>query len=184
MVLSVANKPAVHCSKNILVHSDLLVVICDKVVRSDLTLKKNENDKMNRESSVKRLRLLIDQNNHATSLQNKITKLKIDQPCISVGAGIEQITSAFKFKICSYQFSGNEPFIIHTHFFNSVKNKVIPNIIISYIQSFLTLKVNFELFSQYMKPETEQSEIKSFNTRVITKCDNTEDIFENFNQQL
>lgn len=124
-------------------------------------------------------------NDASSSLVKPFTRIRQDAASISLGNDVEKINSAFKCRICSYRFSALEHFIIHNDFFESVKEKVL-SIITKYLGEFITLKINFELFSLYAKPESELSDTKSFNTknRVITGSDLLTEVFENFKSEI
>lgn len=99
--------------------------------------------------------------------------------------GVEKLNSAFKCRICSYRFSANQITIDHKQFFEDIRRKVL-DIIETYIQEYRSLKVNCELFSLYVKPDTEAVETKSFNTKnvVVTVADDLNQVYETFIQSI
>lgn len=110
---------------------------------------------------------------------------RLNQTCIQHLDGVQKINSAFKNRICSYRFSTKQYYLDHNEFFENVKDKV-KSIVQEYIDKFLALKINFELFSLYAKPETDASDTKSFNTRnmVVTQSDNLDDIVDLFKVEI
>lgn len=121
----------------------------------------------------------------STSEVPKIGKQRLNQPCTPQSDGVEKITSAFKSRICSYRFSTKKFQIDHNDFFEEIANNV-KSIVKKYLQQFIALKINVELFSIYAKPETDATETKSFNTKneVITQSTNLDDVFDQFKQDV
>lgn len=99
--------------------------------------------------------------------------------------GVEMLSSAFKCRIVSYRFSFQEITIDHERFFNNIKAKVL-RILVEYLNHFHSLKINWELFSLYVKPETEISDTKSFNTKnlVVTRVENLDAVFEELKELI
>lgn len=99
--------------------------------------------------------------------------------------GIERLNSAFKCRICTYRFSAQELTVDHQAFFNNVKPKVF-SILNEYLRYFRIIKINWELYSLYVKPETETSDTKSFNTRnlVVTQADDLDEAFNDLKCQV
>lgn len=105
-----------------------------------------------------------------SSSKTGIKRLKQDYS--DVCEGVEKINSAFKCRICSYRFSTKKHLIDHREFFTEIKSKV-QTFIKDCLARFTTVKVNFELFANYVKQESENFDTKSFLTKntIITGSD-------------
>lgn len=128
---------------------------------------------------------LSKKNDTSSSTKKPLNCKRLNVDSVPLGEGVEKISSAFKCRISTYRFSAMNHFIIHNDFFESIKVKVL-TVLTQHLAVFITLKVNFELFSLYTKPESELSDTKSFNTknRVITEADQLGDVFQEFQAEI
>ncbi|XP_050509007.1 uncharacterized protein LOC126886193 [Diabrotica virgifera virgifera] len=101
-----------------------------------------------------------------------------------IDATVTKLTHAFKNRIASYRFSGDKKLDYHG-FLNDVKPKVL-NILSEYLHQFNSIKVNFEIFGIYLKPDTNLSDIKSMNTcnKIITISTELDEVFDDFREEL
>lgn len=91
--------------------------------------------------------------------------------------GVYLIKSSFKQRVASYKIVGPENADIPV-FLEQVKTKSC-SLIRSVLQKFSSIKVQFELFGQYLNFK-EKSELKSFNTKyvIVTEDTDIESVFE------
>lgn len=103
----------------------------------------------------------------------------------SSGEGIEKLQSAFKNRIASYRFSAKKHYTEIPQFFEDVRRKVF-SVLEEYIQKFFCLKINVELFGQYVIEEKQLSDMKSFNTnnRIITHSTDLMNVYNDFEQEI
>lgn len=99
--------------------------------------------------------------------------------------GVEQLYRPMKFRIASYRFSSRHHHIDHTAFFSEIYPKVFA-VISKYINMWLALKVNFELFSTYVKADKDIFDLKSFNTEnvIITVSTDLEKLYREFTKAI
>ncbi|XP_050519039.1 uncharacterized protein LOC126893133 [Diabrotica virgifera virgifera] len=97
---------------------------------------------------------------------------------------VSKLSHAFKNRIASYRFSSDKKLDYHG-FLNDVKPKVL-NILSEYLHQHNSIKVNFEIFGIYLKPDTNLSDIKSMNTcnKIITISTELDEVFDDFKEEL
>ncbi|CAH1110717.1 unnamed protein product [Psylliodes chrysocephalus] len=101
-----------------------------------------------------------------------------------IDGSVSKFTHAFKNRIASFRITSTH-LISHSGFLYDIKPKVL-GIINDYLQRHTSLKINFELFGIYVKPDAELSDIKSMNTenKIVTVSSNLNKIFEKFKEAI
>lgn len=154
----------------------------------EFTLKRNYRRHQNESCPFRHLQPLVGEANpHSPKKRKIVTESPNGEQCTSstggepVCEGVEKINSAFRFRICTFRFSSDQHFLDHNDFFQEIKCKV-QTIIEYYLQKFKTLKINCQLFANYVKQDTEIIDTKSFNTRnrIITEADNWNENYGEF----
>jgi hypothetical protein len=94
---------------------------------------------------------------------------------------VKIITTAFKSRIISFMLLPNKVHVDISDFFDEVKDNFV-KVLTEQITSHQVLKVNVELFGQYISQVDETINTKSFNTqnKVITVSTNLNEIYNNF----
>ncbi|XP_072389408.1 uncharacterized protein [Diabrotica undecimpunctata] len=97
---------------------------------------------------------------------------------------VSKLTHAFKNRIASYRFNSDKK-LDYYRFLEDVKPKVL-SILSEYLHQHNTIKVNFEIFAIYLKPDTNLSDIKSMNTRnkIISISTELDEAFADFKEAL
>ncbi|XP_050505390.1 uncharacterized protein LOC126883768 [Diabrotica virgifera virgifera] len=101
-----------------------------------------------------------------------------------IDSTVSKLSHAFKNRIASYRFNSGKKLDYHG-FLNDVKPKVL-NILSEYLHQHNIIKVNFEIFGIYLKPDTNLSDIKSMNTcnKIITISTELDEVFDHFKEEL
>lgn len=101
--------------------------------------------------------------------------------CIQLEDGIQVMQSAFKSRIATYRVSPQTYHIDYKSFFEEIKGKVI-SLFEEALRVHTTFKCSLEVFSSYLLPSQETTDIKSFNTvyKVVTHSDSLDEIYESF----
>ncbi|CAH1104394.1 unnamed protein product [Psylliodes chrysocephalus] len=101
-----------------------------------------------------------------------------------IDGSVSKLTHAFKNRIASFRITSTHS-ISHSDFLDDIKPKVL-GIINDHLQRYTSLKINFELFGIYVKPDAELSDIKSMNTKneIVTVSSNLNKIFEKFKEDI
>lgn len=125
---------------------------------------------------LKKVKISI-QGNQARTTQNNIS--------VPVSEDVEEVSTAFRSRICTYRFFSKKNCIDHKEFFANIYQKV-SDFLMGFLQKHVTVKVNFQLFANYVKQDNEIFDVKSFNTKnkIITGADKWEDKYKEFVDEI
>lgn len=95
--------------------------------------------------------------------------------------GVVAVQTAFRSRIASYRVGTTNYHIIVNDFMTEIKNKVL-ELIQRKVDTFRSVKVNFELFGYFVLETQDLSEVKSFNTRneIVTGGTDVGELYDNF----
>lgn len=99
----------------------------------------------------------------------------------SMDDGVVAVQTAFRSRIASYRVGTTNYHIIVNDFMTEIKNKVL-ELIQRKVDTFRSVKVNFELFGYFVLETQDLSEVKSFNTRneIVTGGTDVGELYDNF----